>query len=384
MLTFNLPLLIRLFFRSLFRTKNTHFQLTTKRIRILIGFVVITPFLFITSWIGFFLDHIFFPGFRKTQIKRPVFIIGNFRSGSTFLHRILALDTINFSCFKTWEIYLAPSICQRKVARGFLMIDSLFGSPFRKFADKFERKNLSTIRLHKVGLRQPEEDEGLFLYIWRCIFIWFFFPDYKNARPYHFFDTSFSLSLRRSVMRFYKKMLQRHMYSNTGAFYFLSKNPSFTPKIRSLADTFPDAKFIYLVRDPVATFTSAVSWFNFGFSFFCSPLEKYPFQDEIIDMIKHWYNYPIEAFKRLPNKNTIYIKYDALVKDPKTTIQKIYRKFSLPMSGFFRNILDHEAEEAKLFKSTRKTTPDEIGMSRKTLKKKFHDIYKHYKFDIHE
>src|SRR5580704_1043802 len=41
-------------------------------------------------------DEIFFRGYRKVQIKEPVFIISNPRSGTTFLHRLISLDEENF------------------------------------------------------------------------------------------------------------------------------------------------------------------------------------------------------------------------------------------------------------------------------------------------
>jgi hypothetical protein len=35
------------------------------------------------------LDRVFFRGYRKQPIDRPIFIVGNPRSGTTFLHRLL-------------------------------------------------------------------------------------------------------------------------------------------------------------------------------------------------------------------------------------------------------------------------------------------------------
>jgi len=39
----------------------------------------------------------------------------------------------------------------------------------------------------------------------------------------------------------------------------LSKNPGFTPKIESLRHSFPDARFIYMVRNPLETIGSMQS-----------------------------------------------------------------------------------------------------------------------------
>ncbi len=48
------------------------------------------------------LDRVFFPGFRDTPIVAPIFIVGNGRSGTTHIQRILSADAERFSYFKTW------------------------------------------------------------------------------------------------------------------------------------------------------------------------------------------------------------------------------------------------------------------------------------------
>ena len=47
------------------------------------------------AWTGFIADEIFFPGYRKQPVEKPLFIVSNFRSGSTFVQRTLARDQIH-------------------------------------------------------------------------------------------------------------------------------------------------------------------------------------------------------------------------------------------------------------------------------------------------
>ena len=58
---------------------------------ILVGFIIII----LRTIINFFmvLDKIFFPSFSKTPIKNPIIIVGNPRSGTTFLQRFLVENT---------------------------------------------------------------------------------------------------------------------------------------------------------------------------------------------------------------------------------------------------------------------------------------------------
>ncbi|MBV8862130.1 MAG: sulfotransferase, partial [Mycobacterium sp.] len=59
------------------------------------------------------LDHLFYPSHRKQPIDRPIFIIGNPRSGTTFLHRLL-VGAGGMAAFELWEM-LFPAITARKL-----------------------------------------------------------------------------------------------------------------------------------------------------------------------------------------------------------------------------------------------------------------------------
>ena len=59
------------------------------------------------------LDHLVYPRHRKQAIDRPIFIIGNPRSGTTFLHRLL-LGAGDMAAFELWEM-LFPAITARKL-----------------------------------------------------------------------------------------------------------------------------------------------------------------------------------------------------------------------------------------------------------------------------
>ncbi len=50
------------------------------------------PFYLVLMRICLLLDNIFFRNYKKAEVKEPVFIIGHYRSGSTFLQRFLEKD----------------------------------------------------------------------------------------------------------------------------------------------------------------------------------------------------------------------------------------------------------------------------------------------------
>ncbi|MEE8357593.1 MAG: hypothetical protein V3R33_09820 [Anaerolineales bacterium] len=54
-------------------------------------------------WSGLLLDEVYFPSYHEIKIKQPVFIIGNPRGGTTFLQRLLAINTDSFISMRTGE-----------------------------------------------------------------------------------------------------------------------------------------------------------------------------------------------------------------------------------------------------------------------------------------
>ena len=114
---YNIRLFLKLAYWSLFKSAGTQARLTPHRISALFLWFVVMPIHHLLSWIGFGLDEIFHRAYRKQVVEAPIFIIGNFRSGSTLLQRLLAQDEEHLTAMRTWEIYLAPSITQREFWR---------------------------------------------------------------------------------------------------------------------------------------------------------------------------------------------------------------------------------------------------------------------------
>ena len=89
-----------------------------RRLRFLLLFALVLPPVFVVSQLTLALDHLFFPGFRDVQVKRPLFIVGQPRTGTTYLYRTLARDTGCFTCFRFID-FLFPSIVLMRCA-GFV------------------------------------------------------------------------------------------------------------------------------------------------------------------------------------------------------------------------------------------------------------------------
>jgi hypothetical protein len=109
---------------SFFASKNTPARLARKRITFLLLFYLVWPIGALMHWFCFFLDDIFFPGHKTQPVEKPLFILGNLRSGSTFLHRLLSRDSQTFTSLTIWDIYLTPSVTQKKITQLVSRLDN--------------------------------------------------------------------------------------------------------------------------------------------------------------------------------------------------------------------------------------------------------------------
>ena len=83
---------------------NNHFIFFFVVILLDLIFFLVSRFFLLT-------DHIFFPGFRMVEVKKPIFIIGHPRSGTSFVHHLFA-HANEVAAFKTWHI-IFPSLTSR-------------------------------------------------------------------------------------------------------------------------------------------------------------------------------------------------------------------------------------------------------------------------------
>ena len=146
----------------------------------------------------------------------------------------------------------------------------------------------------------------------------------------------------------------------------LLKNPPNTGRVRSLLELFPEARFIFIYRNPYQVYYSTLHlWMR--------TLEKYytlqnitnAERDEIIFSL---YNKLMQQFendkKLIPPENLVEIRYETLEKDPYTQIKKIYDQLKLPdfksVAGELTKRLEKEKKYRKYSYSYDEKTQNKI------------------------
>lgn len=380
---FNFKLLFQCWYHAFFKSKGTVGRLTWKRIKKLAfsNLVIYFPPL-LPAMISFALDNILYPQFRTQQVKEPFFVIGNFRSGSTLLQRLLAQDQKNFLAFKTWEFMYAPSILQRRFFRKYLSLEQHIGSPVRRIMDWIDDKYMAPVKLHSIGWHKPEEDESLHLYIFSTFFLYFVYPFENLFKPYFYFDEQLDEKRKQLVLEYYNQSIKRHLFAErAGNRHFLSKNPAFTPKVEALYKKFPDARFIFLVRDPVKNIPSALKLFSYAYKLFNDPPEEYPQKSFFLDIFKHWYLHPLEKFASIPQSQWMIIKYEDMAFDLEGTIKKLYSHFGLELDENFQKIVQETAEKGKHHVSVTSGELERQGFTPTQIRQIFSEVNEKFGYD---
>ncbi|MCI5208435.1 MAG: hypothetical protein D3910_06485 [Candidatus Electrothrix sp. ATG2] len=178
--------------------------------RVFLGWLIGEPFLRLFTAITLWADRLFYPHYRKVTINKPVFIIGHPRSGTTFLHKLLAQAEGAVS-FKAWHLRY-PALTARLIMR-----------PLVRHLIKTKRDVILPAETgHKISLGSIEEEEMLFLHKYDTQFFTggLLAFDERDYREINFHDQQ-SEERRLRSMRFLKGCFQRQMESTgvTGGYF---------------------------------------------------------------------------------------------------------------------------------------------------------------------
>ena len=378
-MTFNFRLMLRMYFKSIFAYHETGARFTFKRFIFVLSFPIWYGFLEITNWICLFLDETIFPGYRNVEIKKPVFIAGFPRSGTTFLHRLMDNNS-QFSSLKLWEIIFAPSIIQKKFFRQLGRLDRAMGKPLYRMAIAVEDKVFAGSRsMHKISHFEAEEDEIILIHVFSSLFLTFMFP-FDEMNQFSRFDTDVSPERRKKIMKFYKKCVQRHLYVFGPEKHFLSKNPASSSKINSIYETFPDARIICTVRQPFEALPSAISWVSYGFNQF-NTADQTVVTEKILSLISHFYTYPLEQLDKRPESCRIIEIYDNLIRDPGAFVKTVYNRFGFILSEEYQQYLDCETDKSKKYQSKHSYSLDQYGLDNEQVVSDFKPIFERFGFE---
>lgn len=278
------------------------------------------------------LDEVLFPSYRRVEVGRALFITGIPRSGTTFLHRTLAVDSQRYTTVTTWEALLAPSITQRKLLSGLGKLDRALGGWGRRIVDTLTRRMTGDFAaIHDVGLNAAEEDYLTLLPAGGCFILMLVFPGSPGLYELGHFDRRMPSGRRRRLLRFYERSLQRHLYADGQQRRLLSKNAAFGSWLAGLHSQFPEARFMICVRDPATALSSQLSSVASAGPLFGTSVDNIKFQQYFLNLFAETLDHLGETMANWSLSQGVVIDMDDMRERPSMIIMRALACIGEPM-----------------------------------------------------
>ena len=339
-------------------------------------------------WASSALDDLLFPAWREARVERPVFIFANPRSGTTMLHRLLSLDESRWSTVKLYQTLFA-SVTFHRLFAGLATLDQrlCFGLVRRCTVGLlnwlfFESRWKD---IHEMGLDKAEEDECTFVYSMHTPTAMLLSPFPDELRDLAWLDAR-PPAEREEVMDHYEGTLRRLIHAESlgdteGRRRYLNKNVFFTPRIRTLAERFPDATFVYLVRHPYDGLGSFLSMFYAAWKTHSPDIDKNsPEAKALARFGMDYLRYALELERSLPRDRFVRIRYDELVADPKATVERLYARLGEHVDPFFAARLEAATAQQRRHQSRHRYSLEEYGLTEAEVYGELRDVFEAYGF----
>lgn len=181
------------------------------------------------------------PMLRSRPIERPIFITGMPRSGTTFLHRLLSRDP-HVATPLSWQlVYPYPS---RAGHLGTALRKAWVQGQFylmRRLAPELDT-------LHHVAPDEPEECTDITAQVFQSL-------RYDSVYRVPSYQSWLQHYGHLEAYRFHRRFLQ-HLDAQAPGRRWILKSPDHIFALEDIARVYPDARWVFIHRDPVAVLAS--------------------------------------------------------------------------------------------------------------------------------
>jgi len=261
----------------------------------------------------------------QTKIdKPPLFILGHWRSGTTLLHKLIAMDP-QFAYPNVYEVYNPWT---------FLVTEQLLKNRLEKLPP--EKRPMDNV---VISYKDPAEDEfALSLLSLKSPLIGWAFPLHETYFDRYLTMHNISEQERKEWKRYFVYFLRKLtlMYNKQ----LVLKSPHHTARVKTLTEVFPDAKFVHIIRDPYRTFQSTMNLYrNTVAKLSMQRRDENQDLEAIIQRYKIMYDFYLEERRLIKPGHLVEIRFEDLEKDFLKGLAGIYEQLNLDGWQQFEPIL---------------------------------------------
>ena len=254
------------------------------------------------------------------MIRRPLFVVGLPRTGSTLLHHLLAQDPAG-RVARAWEV-MEPS---PPPERARYETDARIGRAARRLA-WFDRLAPEFKRIHPLGAELPLE----------CIAIMsasFVSPRFHTTYHVPSYQTWLAGADLHPAYDFHRRFLQ-HLQWRAPAGHWVLKAPSHVFGFEPLFRTYPDAIVVQTHRDPLTVLASVASLTLVLQGAFTDHLDLEEIGAEVTQRWSSGLERAMHARRDARvDERFVDVRYHELLRDPMAIVRRIYDRFGMSLSA---------------------------------------------------
>ncbi len=276
--------------------------------------------------------------------KDPIFIIGGYRTATTFLHTFFSMDKrlaymSNLDALLPLMNLSFPKSCRRILKRSLPPTRPM--DNVELYVDSPQEEHYAIGAKSKYGM----------------INLLIFPQNFEYFAKFLTFEDSHPRDLER-WKKVYNYFIKKLTWKYNGK-RLVMKNPANAGRIKHLLKMYPNAKFIYTYRNPYTLFCSMRLLLNSLVN--VSTLQTWKEEDiekSMLKILSETYTVFHRDRKLIPPENFYEIKYEDFIVNPMPYIKDIYKKFDLDDFKEVKPILQTYINAKKNYKANNhKLTP---------------------------
>ncbi len=318
----------------------------------------------VRTLVGFFmtLDNLLSGKLRKTRATRPIVLVGNPRTGTTFLQRFLSDEGFG----KGMELFLMlyPSLLLQRMLR-----------PLLPLLEKISPAKFHTTDAHQTSLSSVETDDVavLFRYL-DGFFLYGFFLSWEDQDMLPAFDPRLRDTSKRDfdwLDKLWRRSLVLH-----GSDRNIAKLFSVAVRLPQFLERFPEAQILYMARDPLSVIPSSMSLVigvldrAFGFWSLPEPMRKRwldrMYQAWILLLKKFHEDWTSGVIDR---KRVFIVRYDRMMADFEGMMDEMCAFLHHPMTPALRATIAKRGEKQRKYESEHKYDLEKFGLTEEQIRR---------------
>tara|TARA_X000001036_G_scaffold304205_1_gene283178 strand:+ start:2071 stop:3165 length:1095 start_codon:yes stop_codon:yes gene_type:complete len=313
-------------------------------------------------------DWIFYPTRLTKEVTRPILIVGNPRSGTSFIHRYLVNN--GFGTGSRLYQMVFTSIVLQKIIKPILPI-----------LEKVSPAKFHSDEVHKTSLNAIETDDPSLLFrFFDGFFLYAFILSWAKVDLLDWFQPKIRDNSKRDF-NWLDTMWRRTLISSRSD-RMIGKLFSISVNIPAFLNRFPDAKLLYMIRDPLNVIPSGLSLvtgvLDGVFGFWNLPKDKRQFYIDrlytaLVELQLRFYDDWING--RIDKNKVMIVKYDMMMSNFEDLMDEILTFVDHDASKDLLEDIKQTAEKQRDYKSKHKYDLEKFGLSEEKIRKDCKKIY---------